>query len=212
MQPFFFLELRFAAAVCELSREQRQAIANRAKPMIDDLARELAEHDQQEEGRNPNMVDVHLNPARRLLDGLGPIVKAQVSSEKWSRYRDELKKRDADRKQAIIHNLVASLDRELIMSASQRQKLRDVFIDEWKDDWGWGSAVEMDTDVWLPDISEERVAPILSDAQHKAWKQLEKKAPDPWEGFEFAAELFEITRTADEAEIGKVAGFPADSQ
>ncbi len=52
MRPFVFLEIRFVATVCELSREQRQAIARLSKPMIDDLAKELAQEERKQDGRS----------------------------------------------------------------------------------------------------------------------------------------------------------------
>jgi len=211
MRPFLFLEIRFATAVCDLSHEQRQLIAKRAKPVIDDLAKDLAKQEEKE-GRPEPIATKSGDPERRLLHALGIIIRTLVPAERWDRYEHELRKRAADRKRSIIDNVAAALDRELALSPAQRQALASALAEEWKEEWSWYSVLEMDSEAWLPAISDRRIAPILSDTQHTAFRKLGIRAPERWENFSLAAEIYEASRTAEECEIEKAAGFESDTQ
>jgi len=210
MRPFVFLEIRFAAAACELSKEQRQLIAKRAKPMIDELAKELAKQEPEKEGHTKAIANGGLDPQRRVLETLAAIIRNQVSSERWERYQREVQKRAAHRKRSTIDNLVAALDRDLILSQKERQALAGVLLDEWKEEWSWNTEILVDFEAWLPLISHQRIASILSETQRKALKNRSVRAPNPWEIFVLAAEIFEFTRTAEEEEIENASGFAAD--
>jgi hypothetical protein len=195
-----------------LTKEQQLLIAERASPMIDDLARELAKQESQKaEHREPSANGV-VDPQRRVIGALGAIIKTQVSVERWDHYQHEVRKRAADRKRSTIDNLVVALDRELILSQPDRQALSALLAIEWKEEWSWSSEILTDSEAWLPPISGGRIATILSDNQRKALKKLSVRSPNPWEVFALASEIFDVTRTTEEGEIEKAAGFAVDSR
>lgn len=214
MRPFVFLEIRFAAAVCDLSKEERLAIAKRAKPMIDDLARDFLREEARKEAGVESNANRGIDPERRLLAALRAIIKTQVSTDRWSRYEHEVQKRAADRRQSRVDNLVAALNRELILTPAQRQALRSLLIEEWKLEWNWSHEIYMDmeSEACRPPIPERRIAPILSETQRKAFDKLPVRTPQPWDPFGLEADLFELTRTAEEHEIEKAAGFETEKQ
>jgi len=210
MRPLVFLEIRFAAAICELSKEQRRSIAKAAKPVVDELAKELTSHEQKQAvpAGPESVANEGIDPQGRVVAALGAIVKTQVSSQRWDRYQHELRKRAADCKRSSIDNLVAELDRELILSPQQRNALAGLLAEEWKEEWSCSLDAVTEPEAWLPPVPERRITPILSELQRKALQKLNVRKPQRWERLGLAAELFELTRTPEEEEIEKAAGFP----
>ena len=62
------------------------------------------------------------------------------------RYQAEVKKRAAHRRETAIHGLVARLDRMLMLSSSQRERLLKLFESNWDDEWGVLNGVLGDDD------------------------------------------------------------------
>ena len=59
-----------------------------------------------------------------------------ATPDQQQRYLAEGKKRDAHRKEAAIHALVARLDRMLVLSGSQREQFLKLFESNWDEEWG----------------------------------------------------------------------------
>jgi hypothetical protein len=103
-----------------------------------------------------------LDPWKVFRDGMAASAKAHVSPEQAERYREESEKREAGRKQAVIHCLVAELDQELILSAAQRDKLCESLSSNWNEQW---RRYLQGGPMPLRLIPDQQIVPYLEDAQ-----------------------------------------------
>jgi hypothetical protein len=112
------------------------------------------------------------DPRRIIRDGLVVSAKARLSPEQAERYRDELEKREAGRKRAMVHCLVAALDRELLLTAAQREKLCESVASNWNAQWDQYLEQTGVTPWQL--IPDPPIVPFLEDAQKERFQALRK--------------------------------------
>jgi hypothetical protein len=113
-----------------------------------------------------------------------------LSHDQQSRYKVELEKRAASRKQVVIDNLVAKLDGDLVLSSEQRTRLVEALSANWKDAWGQSLQMLMNIDSFFPNIPDQVVAPILTDNQKEIWRRIPKNSNVFW-GFSFGGGIVE---------------------
>ena len=109
-------------------------------------------------------------------------MKTQLSAELATRLQDEVAKRDASRKQLAVRNLVARLDRELVLSPDQRDKVAASLSSHWDDSWCQSLEMFMYDYQFFPPIPDQYVAPFLNDPQKKVWRSTQK-VQTFWGGF-----------------------------
>ncbi|MGZ3469850.1 MAG: hypothetical protein ACXWO1_08910, partial [Isosphaeraceae bacterium] len=113
-----------------------------------------------------------------------------LSHDQESRYKAELEKRAASRKQVVIDNLVAKLDGDLVLTSEQRTRLVEALSANWKDAWGQSLEMLMNIDSFFPNIPDQVVAPILTDNQKEVWRRIPKNSNVFW-GFSFGGGIVE---------------------
>ena len=113
-----------------------------------------------------------------------------LSHDQESRYKAELEKRAASRKQVVIDNLVAKLDGDLVLTSEQRTRLVEALSANWKDAWGQSLQMLMNIDSFFPNIPDQVVAPILTDNQKEVWRRIPKNSNVFW-GFSFGGGIVE---------------------
>ena len=100
-----------------------------------------------------------------------------MPAEQATLYQEERAKRSASRKQLIVRNLVARLDHELVLSAEQRDQLSESLSSHWDDAWGQSLEMFMYDYAVLPPIPDQYIAPYLSEAQKRIWRD---RLPPQW--------------------------------
>jgi hypothetical protein len=91
-------------------------------------------------------------------------------------------RRDASRKQLAVRNLVARLDRDLVLGSDQRDKVAESLSSHWDDSWCTSLEMLMQDNQYLPPIPDHYVAPFLNDAQKTIWRSIQK-VHGFWGGF-----------------------------
>src|SRR5262249_55664295 len=126
------------------------------------------------------------NPVKLVREILRKLVIECATPEQQVRYQAEIEKRAAYRRETAIHGLVARLDRMLILSSSQRERLLGLFEANWNDEWGALGSVLGDDDGPIVAIPDRLVVPCLSPTQQKAWNKLDKQGIDATEAYVIA--------------------------
>jgi hypothetical protein len=178
-RPILRAEYHIVRVVCRPTPEQRKEIACDAEQTLREVARKYVEM-----MRRPMTATQRaaLDPRGQIREGLAKAVKARLSGEMAARYQEEIAKRAASHKQLAVRNLVARLDRDLVLSPDQRDKVAKSLTSHWDDSWCTSIEMFMYDNQYLPPIPDQHVAPFLNDAQKTIWRGIQKVQVS-WGGF-----------------------------
>lgn len=181
-------ELNFVQSVCRPNAAQYQTIKTAGNLGLRNTVKKFADIQKKMQqgvraGQEPEWPD----PRKQMSDVLLRSVKATLSAEAAKRYEAELEKRAAARKRAALLNLVAKLDKDLVLTAEQREKLTDALNSNWKDAWCQQLETFMYGDAYFPVVPDAQVVPVLSEKQKQIWNGLPKHHNMiwGWAGFGF---------------------------
>src|SRR5262245_10352310 len=166
-RPMYRAEYYFVRRVCELSAEQRKQVAQAGERAVRESARRYAEVQQKmmQGGWRPGTQAPE--PKKVLEDVLSESVMGLLTSDQQARYKDELAKRVASRKQMALDNLVARLDQDLVLTSEQRDKLIESLASHWDDAWSQSLQMFMNMENYFPNIPDNLVVPLLTENQIK---------------------------------------------
>jgi hypothetical protein len=176
-EPLLKVELSFVNRACKLSDEQRQKLIGKSNGWLDEFILDYAK-----QGGQPQMVGALIaggrqqtaDPRESIQAGVEKIVKAELPKEQAEIYVEESKKRAEIARKVAVDNLVTRIDKELILSPEQREKLTQSLTEHW--DKNWAPQLEMfmhGMDMW-PNVPNQWIRPHLTAAQHVAWGRLNK--------------------------------------
>ncbi len=114
------------------------------------------------------------DPMQLARDRLASAVKTCLSAEQAARFQEELDKRTLDRRRSAAGVLVARLDREMILSAKQREQITESLLAHWNDAWCSSLQNFIYNDQFFPNIPDAHVVKFLNDAQKKIWPTIPK--------------------------------------
>ena len=181
-------ELNFVRAVCQPNQEQDKKIKAAGDAALKTAVKKFAEVQKKMQngiraGEEPQWPD----PRKLMSDVLLKSVKDAMSDDAAKRYEAELEKRVAARKRAALLNLVAKLDKDLVLTADQRGKLTEALEKNWKDSWGQQLETFMYGDTYMPVIPDAQVLPVLTEKQKQIWTGIPKQHNQfwGWAGFGF---------------------------
>jgi hypothetical protein len=174
-------ELHFCRRAGDLSSEQCQRIALRAGVMVEPAVAEWARAQvraAKKGGIRLASEPVPPNQVKVVRDVLQKLVHEYATPDQEERYEIEKKRRAASRRETATLGLVARIDRTLILSTGQRERILRVLDSNWDEEWGVVSGVIDDDPGPLPAIPDRLIVPCLSAAQQRAWGRLEKQGID----------------------------------
>lgn len=176
LRPLLQVELLFAKRTCGATGDQMKKIKAELDTHVESAAAELLAMQQNADERQASACST----ARKLVQQkLTALVEAHLPSDKAALYRGELHKRNSNEREVSALKLVALLDRQLLLSAAQRESLRTALSAKWDD--GWTPIVEMSVSV--PAIPDDLIEPQLDPAQIKVWQAMPKLSNVNW-GFQ----------------------------
>jgi hypothetical protein len=185
-QTILISELHFCRSACGLTKEQGQTIAKRAGVAIEQaiahsagLYLNIAKRGGIQLASEP----APPNPVKLVRETLRKLVIEYATPAQQARYQAECEQRAAHRRETAIHGLVARLDRMLILSSSQRERLLRLFESNWNDEWRALGSVMGDDDGPMVAIPDRLIVPCLSPAQRKVWNKLDKQGIDATEDY-----------------------------
>jgi hypothetical protein len=101
------------------------------------------------------------------------LVSTHVSPEKAAAYQKELDLRDAARRRVARLNLVAAVDKRLLLSAEQRDKLDELLEKNWQSSWNQLQILMQDGQ-YFPPMPDEKILPLLTESQKSVWRAIQK--------------------------------------
>ncbi len=189
-RPMFRAEYYFIRNTCGLNTDQRKQLARLGETAVKAAARRFVEAQQKMMRGGWRPSTDYPDPRNLVEQELARVMSPLLSHDQKSRYKAELEKRAASRKQVVIDNLVAKLDGDLVLSSEQRTRLVEALSANWKDAWGQSLEMLMNIDSFFPNIPDQVVAPILTDNQKEVWRRIAKNSNVFW-GFSFGGGIVE---------------------
>ena len=189
-RPMFRAEYYFIRNTCGLNTDQRKQLARLGETAVKAAARQFVEAQQKMMRGGWRPGTDYPDPRKLVEQELTRVMSPLLSHDQESRYKAELEKRAASRKQVVIDNLVAKLDGDLVLTSEQRTRLVEALSANWKDAWGQSLEMLMNIDSFFPNIPDQVVAPILTDNQKEVWRRIPKNSNVFW-GFSFGGGIVE---------------------
>ena len=189
-RPMFRAEYYFIRNTCCLNTDQRKQLARMGETAVKAAARQFVETQQKMMRGGWRPGTDYPDPRKLVEHELTRVMSPLLSHDQESRYKAELEKRAASRKQVVIDNLVAKLDGDLVLSSEQRTRLVEALSANWKDAWGQSLQMLMNIDSFFPNIPDQVVAQILTDNQKEVWRRIPKNSNVFW-GFTFRGGIVE---------------------
>jgi hypothetical protein len=172
-QIFLEVELRLLTSAAEPTPAQRREIAIEGGKALKQAALKMAQFQNgiQQRGRAANVMP----DARKVAsDAVALAAKERLSPEQFDRYKLEITARSKVQREAEVLHLVALLDRLLLLSKDQRDKLQETLQSHW-DETNFPS---LDTaniyEGYYPMINNIYLNPILDADQRKIWNAATK--------------------------------------
>jgi hypothetical protein len=189
-RPMFRAEYYFIRNTCELNTDQRKQLARMGERVIKAAARQFVEAQQKmmRGGWRPGSESP--DPRKFIKEELTRVSSPLLSREQESRYKAELEKRTASRKQVVIDNLVVKLDGDLVLTSEQRIKLIEALSASWKDSWCQSLEMLMNIDSFFPNIPDQVITPILTENQKEVWRRIPRNSNVFW-GFSFGGGIMD---------------------
>jgi hypothetical protein len=166
-------ELHLMRLVCQPNREQFDKI----KAAVDagskaDIKKYVAAVAEQRQGRfrgNAGRLDARY----QVGSSIAAVVKTVLSPEQAARYEEELKQRDAARRRVVLLNLVCAIDRRLVLTEEQRDKLSDILDKNWHESWSHLQMLMM-RGQYFPQLPDDKILPVLTETQKTVWRKIPK--------------------------------------
>jgi hypothetical protein len=160
-------ELHFMRLVTEPTRREYEKIADLCDAGVKDSIRSL-------------LVAQYTGNVGAWSDVRAPIaavvarsVHATLSTDQAARYDKELEQRTAARKKAVLDNLVAMVDKAVMLNDGQREKIGEVLANNWTESWNQNQLLVM-LGRYFPTLPDPKLMPILTDAQRDIWRTIPK--------------------------------------
>jgi hypothetical protein len=164
-------ELHFMRVVCQPTRQQFEKIAAAGDAELQASIKKLAEaFAEQQQGRFGSQLT---DPRKLIAAGIAKRVKADLSAEQAARYEKEVDERTAVRRRVVIVNLLSGMDKKLILTVEQRDKVNAILEKNWNDSWNQIQLI-MQGGEYFPAMPDDKILPILTETQKKVWRDVQK--------------------------------------
>ena len=180
-RPLSKTELNFVRTVCQPNAEQSKKIKAASDAALKTAVKKFAEiQKKMQQGIRAGQTPEWPDPRRLMSEALLKSVRESMPEEQAKRYEVELEKRAAARKRAALLNLVARLDKDLVLTADQRVKLTEAINSNWKDSWCQQLEVFMYGETYMPVLPDAHILPVLTEKQKQIWNGLPKQQNQIW--------------------------------
>ena len=171
-RPLVRAELLFVRKVCELDVAHFRRIYQDTESAFKDAMTKFAEAQQQGRVRVAGKAQRPQVPdgIKLLHEAIESVMKKDLTSDQFARYRTEVDKRDAFQKQAAVRYLVDAIDRDLFLSDEQRLKLAESLSSHWDPSWKTSLEYLLYANRFFPVGIDPYVTPYLDASQKKIWE------------------------------------------
>lgn len=175
-QQLFKTELHFIRIVCQPTKQQYEKIAADGEKVKKATIRKFALYQKRmrrgfragEQRNGPG------DPRDMLAQELSKLVKTTLSADKAASYQKEIDRRGVARKRVAKLNILAKLDKRLVLTADQRSQLSKILETNWKDSWN-NVQMLMYGEQYFPQLPNNKVLPVLNKSQKDVWRGITKQ-------------------------------------
>jgi hypothetical protein len=163
-------ELNFVQKVCEPTDEQMAEIRQVLEKYQTDMVKRYSDIQKRVARGQRQGVTTYPDPRKLIRDSLKKTLKTTFDADRWARFESELEERRTDQTRAAVHNVVAKIDRDITLSAEQREKLVEALTAGWNPAWGLQFEVFLQQGgQFAPSLPPKLVTPHLNPIQKKIW-------------------------------------------
>jgi hypothetical protein len=160
-------ELHFIRLVCQLTREQYDAMASDGKLIRTKTINKFALLQQ---GMNRGIQSSSDHDTRKpIADGLLESAKRHLKPDQVAKYESELAERNNAKKEVSVLTTAAKVDRKLVLNTEQRAQVSKILSENWNEPWGSTQMMMYGGD-HFPNVPDRELTPILTATQKKVWR------------------------------------------
>jgi hypothetical protein len=177
LQPFYRYELMHARTICELKEEQ----LHKMRPDLDAayervIVKIAARNDEVFKSADAEDIDYSAAIRQAVL----AVVERHVTPEQKAACIDDFRLRLAARKEAGVAFLVATIDRELLLTDRQRHQIAESLSTHWDDRWCDALEFVLGSQTAIPRIPDRLVTGYLSATQQETWRRIPRFTNRLW--------------------------------
>ncbi len=162
-------EMHFMRIVAQPTKQQYEKIAADGAAAMKAALRKFARMN----NGNGRVMDGSFDPRGEIVAAFGKSVRATLAPDQAGRYQKEMDLRTEARKRVVVLNLVAMMDKSLVLQPDQREKLREILANNWNESWNQTQILNYGGQ-YYPTMPDAKINPILSKAQRAVWSGVQK--------------------------------------
>ena len=186
-RPLLQSELHFVRVLCQPTPAEYKTIKAAGEVGLNNLVKQCATTQRQmEQGRMGGRQATEFpEPRAAIANAIVASVHRTLPAEKGARYQQELTKRAAARKRALILSIVAQLDKDLVLTPEQREKMIEVLNKHIADTSVKQLEVLFYGPEYLPPLPNQAITPLLTPKQLETWNGVARGHSTIWGFFGF---------------------------
>ncbi len=171
LRPVLRMELRLLTEAAGPTPSQRREIAIEAGRTLRQNVENLANNQFNQPAR---MVSALYSPRKLVHQHLELAAWPRLSNVQSARYRAEQERKEQARREVVVLNVVATIDKHLCLNARQRDKLCESLRLHWDDRDYPPDVTSIDYDKYVAIVPDLYMIEILGEDQLKVWRGLRK--------------------------------------
>ena len=172
-QLLYRTELHLLRVVCKLTKPQYQKVAADGEPALKATKQKFLDRwRDQQQGKWDRSGAGQADPRETLSAELEKALQKTLTPEQAAAYKKERDLRAAAQRRAVVRTLIIMMDRSLVLSAEQRDKIHKVLDKSWNDSW-YTYVVRFGGN-YFPTMPDAKILPILNETQKTIWNGIGK--------------------------------------
>jgi hypothetical protein len=172
-QHLYRSELHLLRVICKLTKPQYEKVAADGEPALKATKQKfLGYWRDQQQGKWDQSRKGQADPRETLSAELEKALQKTLTPEQAAAYKKERDLRNAAQRRAVVKTLIVMMDRQLVLSAEQRDKIHEVLTKNWNDSW-YTYVVRFGGN-YFPAMPDAKILPILNDDQKTIWNGIGK--------------------------------------
>jgi len=188
LRPTFQRELALLTSAAQPTTSQRREIALEAartlRAYLVTTGQIAFNNNGAPVNQNFRMVGASFDPRKIVRQHLELAAWSKLTNVQSARYRTEVDRKERDRREVVVLNVVTTLDKHLGLNNDQRERICEVLRTSWDDRDYPPVVTAVNYDQFVAIVPPLYVAPILTEEQRKVWTGLRKVHLATVRGFE----------------------------
>ncbi len=164
-------EVHFLRKVCEPSPEQLAALSGEEERILKEATKTFVEaiYTPRPVAVFPGNNPVRPSSQQLLVDALSEYAKTHFTAAQAEHFQAECAARKQRLQELAVRYLVLALDRDLLLTAEQREKIAGSLTAKWDENWARSASSVMYYPQYFPNVPDALIVPHLDENQKKVW-------------------------------------------